>query len=326
MRIENEVKLDFCDVFLKPNVVSGVRSRQEIDTSVSLGNRKLKLPVLGSPMKDVVDGSFGDMLVHLGCLGLIHRFSTVEEQVKEFRKNSCLGAAIGTNNGYLERFACLVKAGCDLFCIDVANGANIVVQKTIYELLKIDQKVQFIVGNVASGETFKWCSQLPNVVGVRVGIAGGNACTTKYATGVYCPMISLIHECKRTKDELGLTTAIIADGGVKTPADFCKAIAAGADCVIMGSVLAAASESPAELVKINDGLFKIYNGSASFEIQKIYKNKPKYIEGKTVFLEFNNETIEQIIDKFSDGLKSSMSYFDSKSIAQFHKNAVLCRK
>lgn len=323
MKIESEPLLDFCDVYLKPSVVSNIRSREEIDTSVLIGNRQLKFPLIGSPMKDVCDGDFGSKLIDLGCFGIIHRFSEVEKQLIEFEKNKQLAVAIGINGDYLEIYKKFILQGCNLFCIDVANGANIVVKETIERCLQLGES-QFIVGNVASAETFKWVSTLPNVIAVRVGIAGGNACTTKNATGIYCPMASLILECKEVKDSCNIHAKIIADGGIKEPSDFCKAIALGADCVMMGSILAAATDSPAELIKRDGKFYKIYHGSASFEIQKTYKEKPKYIEGRTALLDFNNETIEQIVGKFIDGLKSSMSYFDSKNIENFHKKANWC--
>lgn len=151
-------------------------------------------------------------------------------------------------------------------------------------------------------------------------VVHNSACTTKGATGVYHPMGSLLKECREIKDAGYIKALIIADGGIKNTEHFCKALAIGADCVMMGSVLAAASDSPADLI-IRDGRFyKVYHGSASFEIQSTYREKPRYIEGKTVLLDFNNETLEQIITRFSDGLKSSMSYFNARTLAEFRKN------
>lgn len=311
-------KLDFCDISLVPNVVSTIASREEVDTTVTIGSRKLKLPIIAPPMKDVCDGDFGNALINLGAFGILHRFCDIQEQLEEFEKNKLLGAAIGVNDNYVERFEALSSNGCNLFCIDVANGASLVVQKTIEKLLSIKTDVEFIVGNVASVDTFRWASKLPNVIGVRVGIAGGNACTTKNATGVYHPMASLILECKKNKLKDG--PAIIADGGIKEPQDFCKAMALGADCVMMGSALASASNSPAELIKRDGKFYKLYHGSASFQIQNTYKKKPKYIEGKTVLLDYENESIEQILSRFSDGLKSSMSYFNSRNIKEYQNN------
>lgn len=325
MKFLPDRKFDLNDVYLVPNVVSHIRSRSSanVDTSVMLGEHKLGIPIIGSPMKDVCDGSSGDILLNLGCFGIIHRFCSVEKQVHEFNKNKNLGAAVGINGDFLERFQALNSVGCKIFCLDVANGASVVVSEAIEELLKINPSTSFIVGNVASSENYLWLSKIKNVIGVRVGIAGGSACTTRNATGVYCPMASLIMECKSVKRD-GMPL-IIADGGIKEAQDVCKCLALGADITMLGSTLAGASDSPAELIK-QDGLYyKVYHGSASFGIQQVRSEKPpKYIEGKTKLLEFNNETLEQIVSRFADGLRSSMSYFNSKTIKEFQTNAVVC--
>lgn len=307
---------EFSNINLVPRVVSTIKSREDVDTSVKLGTFNLKIPIIASPMKDVCNGEFGNKLIELGCFGIVHRFCSIQEQLEEWVKNSSLGMAIGVNGDYLERFRAF-NGGCQIFCIDVANGANIAVKEAIKELLKINTNVGFIVGNVASKETYQWLAEIPNVIGVRVGVAGGKMCTTKNATGIYHPMASLIAECKSVKKD-GMPL-IIADGGIREPSDFCKSIALGADCVMLGSVLASAKESPAELMMKDNGYCKICHGSASFEIQKTYREKPRYIEGKTVFLECK-ETIEEIIIRFSDGLKSSMSYFNARTIKEYQEN------
>ena len=316
------MKYNLKDICLIPRVVSSVRSREDVDTSIKMGNIDLKVPVIASPMKDVCDGDFGSKLIDLGCFGIVHRFCSIDEQAQEVKKNKNLGAAIGTNGDCQERFIELCKAGCRTYCIDVANGASEIVRGAINKFLAIDQYVKFIVGNVASKENFLWLAKRKNVVGIRVGISGGNACTTKNATGIYHPMASLIQECKCAKNyDMPL---IIADGGITGPSDICKAIALGADCVMLGSVLAAASDSPAELIKRDGVFYKVYHGSASFEIQKNYRERPRYIEGKTSLLDYNNESLEQIITKISDGLQSSMSYFDAKTISEFQEKVSWC--
>jgi len=299
--------------------VSDVKSRGSVDPSVKLGSYKLKIPIVGSPMRDVCNGEFGFKLIEQGCYGIIHRFCSIKEQVEEYLKNPQLAAAVGViNKDFFERFVALETVGCKVFCIDVANGATSLVEETVLKAFEHNDSALFIVGNVASKEAYVWLSKLPNVIGVRCGIAGGGACTTKNATGVYHPMASLIAECKSVKTH-GMPL-IIADGGIKEPADFCKAIALGADCVMLGAVLAAAADSPAELIKRDGRFYKVYHGSASFEIQKTRVDKPKYIEGKTTLLEFNNETVEQVVTRFDDGLRSSMSYFNASTIEEYQKN------
>ena len=120
---------------------------------------------------------------------------------------------------------------------------------------------------------------------------------------------------------------MIADGGIKEPQDFCKAIACGADAIMMGSLIAATADSPAEIINISGydtGVymrqFKNYHGSASFEIQQSYKNRPRYVEGRTRMLEYTGQTLEELIIKFTDGLKSSMSYFNALTLDEYRKN------
>lgn len=314
--------LDLKDISLVPNQISFIGSRKSINTSSKLGNLEINIPIIAAPMKDVCDGNFSNQLINLGCFAIIHRFCTIEQQIKEFYKNTKMACAIGINNDYLERFTALNNAGCNMFCIDIANGGNSKIKNIIEELLKTGPASRFIVGNAASKEVFEWLSNIPGIVGIRCGVAGGNACTTKNATGIYNPMASLIMQCKSVKKAGG--PAIIADGGIKEPQDLCKAVALGANYVMMGSILASALESPAELIKSGDIYYKVYHGSASFEIQSLHKDKPNYIEGTTKLLPFNDESVEQIVERFSDGLRSCMSYFNSDNIEQFQKNANWC--
>ena len=272
--------------------------------------------MIASPMKDVCDGNIAREMSNLGGLGIIHRFLSIDEQVEEFKKCKNSICAIGTNGDFIERFYALCNVDCRLFCIDVANGASKIVEDAISQIN--NNQIEFIVGNVASKECYGWVQSLPNVVAIRVGIAGGEACTTKTATGIYHKMISCISECATVKKN----TALIADGGIKEPGDMCKAIAYGADVVMMGSVIAATIDSPAELIKRDGKFYKVYHGSASFEIQKEYREKPRYIEGQTRLLEYNNERLENVINRFCDGLRSSMSYFNAKTLDEFRRKTL----
>lgn len=185
----------------------------------------------------------------------------------------------------------------------------------LIEILKIDSfeadKNGEVVYDISVEDDASFCVD-DNIV------VHNSACTTKNATGVYYPMASLIMECKSVKtDSMPL---IIADGGIKESSDCCKALALGADCVMMGSVLAAATESPSELIKRDKQFYKLYHGSASFEIQKIKNSKPKYIEGRTRLIDYEGENIDQILDRFDDGLRSSMSYFNASNLEEYREN------
>ncbi len=318
--------LGFDDITLVPRVVSTIDSRDDINTDVLFKKRKmghnepfvLSLPIVAAPMKDVCDGIVARSIESLGGMGIIHRFMPIEQQVGEWKKTrTTYGAAcaIGVNGDSLERLEWLYRAGCRVFCIDTANGANTRLEGITRSIEAYD--IDLIVGNVASKECYQWLDSLPNVRAIRVGIAGGAACTTKNATGISYGMISSIMECASVKEN----ALLIADGGIQEPRDMCKAIAVGADMVMLGSCIAATSDSPAELIKQDGKLVKVYHGSASFEVQKEYRNNPKYIEGRVRFLEYEGESLEDLMTRFSDGLRSSMSYFNAKNLDEFRKNA-----
>jgi IMP dehydrogenase len=267
-------------------------------------------------MMDVCNGGVALKMSQLGGLGIIHRFLSIEDQVAEYLKAPLSGCAIGVNGDSSDRLISLYHNGCRIFCIDVANGASTLVKEAIEEISKHYPDISLIVGNVASKETYKWLEQFALVRAIRVGIAGGNACTTKNATGVYHPMASCINECSQAKTR----TLLIADGGITEPSDFCKSIALGADIVMLGSTIASTKDSPAKIMNISGKRYKVYHGSASFDIQKTYRDQPKYVEGTQRLLDYNHETLDHLINRFMNGLKSSMSYFNSKTIEEYQIN------
>jgi IMP dehydrogenase len=313
MNIQPDIKLDFKDISLISRQISTIGSRDEINISSKIFNKEYNTPIIASPMKDVCDKKLAEKMINLGGQGVIHRFSSIEEQIHSNIFKEAI-YAIGINGDYLERYKALVNAGVKYFCIDVANSSSIYVKEAIQKLLKI-QKSEFIVGNVISKEGIIFYEDTPEVIGFRVSVASGKACTTKNATGMYYPPISLLLECREITDKV-----IIADGGIKEPQDYCKAIACGADFIMLGSVIAQTKDSPAEIIVKDGKEYKLYHGSASYENQKLYKNIPKYIEGRTVLLEFKHESLEEVLTKFQEGLKSSMSYANARNIEEYRKN------
>lgn len=306
--------LDFKDIALVPRVVSTVDSRDDVKVLVKFNDTyQFTNPIIASPMKDVCDGNVANEMRRCGGLGIIHRFMPIEDQVSQYITSPNSACAIGVNGDYKERFIQLYASGCIAFCLDTANGATNLVKKTIEWLSK--HEVNIIVGNVASAECYEWLQSFPVVRAIRVGIASGYACTTKNATGVSRGMVSCIRECASVKKN----TLLIADGGIKEPEDMCKAIACGADLVMLGSIIAATKDSPADII-VRDRKYKVYHGSASFEIQKSYRDKPRYIEGKTRLLEYNGESLESVMVRFLDGLRSSMSYFNALDLENYRKN------
>jgi IMP dehydrogenase/GMP reductase len=310
------MNLGFDDIALVPRVISTIGSRNDITTKVVFNKSViLNIPIIAAPMKDVCDGKVSTTMQQLGGFGIIHRFMPIEQQVEEWSISKFAACAVGVNGDSLKRFDALYEAGCRAFCVDVANGAN---TKSVHMVENIvEPDVDLIVGNVASKECYHFLDEIPNVRAIRVGIAGGCACTTKNATGIGYGMVSSIMECASVKKN----ALLIADGGIREPSDMCKALLVGADMVMLGRCIATTTDSPAEIVKQDGKLFKVYHGSASFEVQKEYRNNPKYIEGRTKFLEYEGESLSDLMTRFSDGLRSSMSYFNARNLEEYRKNA-----
>jgi len=190
-----------------------------------------------------------------------------------------------------------------IICIDTANANNKEVLKKTEEIKKTNN-VKVIVGNIAQGDSLK---QLENsgADAVRVGIGGGSVCTTSIQTGIGIGQVSSILDVLEKRNKLKLKIKVIADGGIKGPGDVAKAIALGADVVMLGRMLAGTRETPGEVIKYADQLWKKYRGSASFGV----KMKNEFIEGEETMIPYKG-AVKNVIDGISDGLRSSMSYMN----------------
>lgn len=293
--------------------ISSLHSRNDVDTSIIFDGHKLNTPIIASPMPDVCDGKMAKTLYSLGAFGIIHRFNTIEKQLQEYKiSGGECGCAIGVNGDFHERYKMLFEAGCRCFCIDVANGASLRVESVVNKI-----KNSFIIaGNVATKECYRWLTQLP-IHAIRVGISGGSVCSTKSETGLNYPMASSILECAQEKTD---NILLIADGAIKEPSDLCKAIVLGADICMVGGILAGTEESPAQVMKINEKLFKTYKGAASFSTQKQVGKNPEYVEGTETLIPYVGP-VEKIIKRFRNGLRSSMSYMNAHNLNEYKNNA-----
>src|SRR4030067_440148 len=325
--------LDFDDVLIKP-VPSTVNSRDDVDLSVDLGILKLKIPIIASPMKGIVSPELIIRLSELGGIGILHRFyddynewahiivSKLEKEAENF------GAAVGLNNKFYPE---VLASGAKIICIDIANGyidSILKYAETIANhITTCNYKCLLMAGNVATSEG---ASDLFNVGVnlVRVGIGSGQLCTTRNVTGVGIPQITAIQHCYQTLFNYSKAPTfvneklewefprhnnrfLVADGGTRNSGDIVKALAAGADVVMLGSLLGKTKESA------HNGT--IY-GMASRRLQEEYFSGVKSVGGIEKEAE-KTHTLEELIDEISWGIKSACTYLNARNINELRKNA-----
>ncbi len=304
--------LTYDDVSLIPTEISRIKSRKDADTSCNFLGKKLSLPVISSPMESVTGLEMAKELTSLGCIGILNRFDSSLKEVINQKENgkgiTAVSIALNTSDEIVEKLA---SAGY-LICIDTANANNLEVLKKAEDVKK-KFNVILIVGNVAHGATLK---DLENAGAdaVRVGIGSGSVCTTSIQTGIGIGQVSSLLNVCLTKEEQKLNIKIIADGGIKSPGDVAKAISLGADAVMLGRMLAGTRETPGEVIKYNDQLWKKYRGSASFGV----KMRNEFIEGEETLVPYKGQ-VKNVINGISDGLKSTMSYMNCFNLDELKK-------
>lgn len=290
---------EFDDVMLVPKL-STVESRDNVDTQVYLGPIELGIPIIASPMKGIVGPELIVELDRLGGLGILHRFyedDAMYRSALSWVSNATnWGVAIGLDSVFYKDI--LDYMGCPLICIDVANGYLSSVTRKVEEVANYistnNYDTLLMVGNVVTVEGADSLNDAGADV-IRVGIGSGGLCITRQVTGIGIPQFSAIMDC----DE-GYCDYIVADGGIRYSGDIVKAIAAGADLVMIGSLFSRAHESE------NGG--KIY-GMASRRLQEEYYHTTKSIEGIEKVAE-KTDTLEDIINELVWGIKSACTYLN----------------
>ena len=323
--------LTFDDVLLLPKYSKILPS----NTNISLNLTKkisLKVPFLTSAMDTVTESKMAIAIGEEGGLGVIHRNLDIKNQSKEVgkvkRKNLHVGAAIGTNKDDFDRARSLISNGVDLIVIDTAHGHSEKVLKTLSKIKKIIKKIPICVGNIATGEAAKKLYNSGADI-IKVGIGPGSICTTRMVAGVGVPQISAIMEVKKALQNKNVK--IISDGGIKFSGDIAKALAAGADAIMMGSIFAGTHESPGKKFKIKGKIYKEYRGmgsigamsagSANRYFQKNFNDKSKFVpEGVEGRVEYKGK-VSKIIYQLQGGLRSSMGYIGAKNLGEIYKKA-----
>jgi len=239
------------------------------------------------------------------------------------------GAAVGVAKDTMERVEALKKAGVDVIVVDTAHGHSSAVIEVVKAIKRRYPELELIAGNVATGEATEALIKA-GVDSVKVGIGPGSICTTRVVAGIGVPQITAVTDCSSVAKKYGIP--IIADGGIKYSGDIAKAIAAGADVVMLGNLLAGTEESPGEAVILQGRSYKVYRGMGSLGAmvegssdryfqEDAQKLVPEGIEGRVPYKGFVAETIFQLIG----GLRAGMGYCGVRNIEEMKNNTQFVR-
>jgi len=326
MKFKEAVTYD--DMLLVPQY-SDITSRSEVNISSWLNSRhSLELPIIASPMDTVSEVEMSVAMAKAGGLAVIHRYNTIPEQgtlisqTANHVSTSLVAAAIGVTGDYLERATTVVSLGANVLCVDVAHGHHIMMKKALEELRNtFGEDIYIIAGNVCTLEGVNDVSDW-GANAVRCNIGGGSICSTRVVTGHGLPGLQTIFDCARTDRNV----KIIADGGIKTSGDIVKALAAGADFVMCGSLLAGTQESPGQVVTLPDlSLVKEYRGMASKDAQMNWRNRSSTPEGVASYIPYKG-SVTDILQDLKGGIQSGFSYTGARTIAQLQHKAEWARQ
>ena len=312
--------ITFDDVLLVPKY-SEILSRKQIDLSIDSkdGFLNLSCPFVSSPMDTVTESEMAVAIANSGGIGILHRYNTIEEQVRMLKKSSSVlaGAAIGVSGDYLDRAEALYSAGARVLCVDVAHGHHILMKKALSELRTVfGNTVHIMAGNVATLQGFNDLSDW-GADSIRIGIGGGSICSTRIQTGHGVPTLQSVLDCAKSDRD----TLLIADGGMRSTGDVAKAIAAGAHLVMCGSMFAGTEESPGEVFSAPDSKkYKVYRGMASVEAQRDWKGSHNSVEGISTTIPFKGSVID-IINLMKKQLSSACSYSGAFNLREFYENS-----
>jgi IMP dehydrogenase len=311
-------------------------SRQEADLTTEIApGLKLKIPLVSSNMECVTGYDMAIGMASIGGIGILHQFVSPEEQaatVKKVKKTKVekldiegrvyepavdskkrylVGAAIGVRNGNIERAKLLVEAEADILVVDIAHGHSDQMIETVKKLKELYPKIPIVAGNVVSPKgAYELCKAGVDVL--KVGVGSGAACTTRLVTGYGIPQITAIYETALIAKKFNVR--IMADGGIKNSGEMVKALAAGADTIMIGRLLAATDKSNIfneRIVEMDENkkpkTIKYY-GSAS-EISKKKQGRGSFDapEGRCTYLSYAGETLV-LLAKLITGIQSGISY------------------
>ena len=335
MRIINREALSFDDVILVPEY-SDLKTRKNINTDIEIFYNKKSLkfrsPIISSPMSTVTESRMSNAMISHGGLGIIHRYNTIEQQsilLNQVNHRDYRAAAIGVTGDFKERLSELVKNDLSIVCIDVAHGDHILVEEAVSYIRAEFPKLFIIAGNIATSSAYKRLSN-SGAHAIRTSVGSGSICTTRIQTGHGMPTFQAIVDCNSARDQMLKDKEtdiayIIADGGIKNSGDMVKSLAAGADFVMLGSMLSGTKESPGKVYVEKGKKFKQYNGMASKEAQKSWKGSYNSIEGVSSHVPYKG-TVSKVISEIMSNIRSGMSYSGADCLSELKEYATFIRQ
>jgi len=323
LRFETQLEKPASDVMTKENLVT-VSEGCSLEESKTLLHRHRIEKLL------VVDSA--GLLKGLITNKDIEKIKKYPHACKDSMGRLRAGAAIGVGSDMMERTEALIKGGVDALVIDTSHGHSQNVMSAVEKIKYSFPEAQVIAGNVATAKGAKALID-SGVDGVKIGIGPGSICTTRIVAGVGVPQLTAVMNCKEISNETGVP--IIADGGIKFSGDIAKAIGAGAQCVMLGSLLAGTLESPGEIVIFQGRKYKAYRGMGSVEAMRkgssdrYYQRDsaedetlvPEGIVGRIPY----RGTVKENIVQMLGGLRAGMGYLGTRTIEDLRRQANFVR-
>ena len=336
----NSTALTFDDVLLVP-AYSEVLPREVSTKARFTRNISLNIPIVSAAMDTVSEKAMAIMLARKGGISVVHKNMGIEAQARQIRevkeypaegdKIPCLdaegrlrvAAGVGITADVLDRVTALVEAGVDAIVLDSAHGDSHGVVEALRKIKAVYPELDTVVGNIATAEAAVRLIEA-GADSLKVGIGPGSICTTRIIAGVGVPQISAIYDVAKAAEGSGVP--VIADGGLRYSGDIVKALAAGGDSVMIGSMFAGTDEAPGEIFEENGRKFKSYRGMGSVDAMKAGSRDRYFQDGEDSTKKLVPEGVvarvpykgSDIIYQLVGGIRSGMGYCGAADIDALH--------